>query len=590
MYSLKHGNGFAFHASLLFFCAIFVICCSDDGNKATDHRQQPDPTLADTTACPLVKVNAERLPELNIPRAGHNMFYAGDELTVVGGHTIGFKPTATAEYYKDGQWHQLPTEYPHDNGLAVPLTAGKVLLAGGHSEPIGIGQSYLVESYDPASHTCTGFSSLYTKRTLAQGIELDSGRVVIVGNHFHHDAIELFDGKKTFSLVKEVAVERMCPYIFRTSDGDVIILGAHDTRYQPVGSSTVDRMKGTPFSVPLLDEWQPMPFERSFSSDVSFIGDEQEGDYSYLLPVVNSDRQLAISLVRDTVFTLLPTDCVIPMAPFGDSILYDSPAIADRQVQRAYVVGRDMRDRYYFLSIDYAQMPADKAITGSQEKAWHAKLKLFYTDPMPDMGCTIPVLTPDGNLLITGGVNQSHDNFAPLSTVWLMHVNSEAPVLAESCSYAWLWVIVAVALLSALAYIIINRKRHKPIAESLPDSQAPATPSDEELMQRICQFLEQDQHYLQSRLRLTDVATSLNISVSTVTNVLAQQRGTTFAQLVGEYRVRHAQQLLREQPDMKIVIVSSQAGFTSETTFFRTFKAVTGLSPREWLAQYNEQN
>ena len=349
-------------------------------------------------------------------------------------------------------------------------------------------------------------------------------------------------------------------------------------------------MKGTPFSVPLLDEWQPMSFERSFSSDVSFIGDEQKGDYSYLLPVVNSDKQLAIALVRDTVFTLLPTDCVIPMAPFGDSILYDSPAIADRQVQRAYVVGRDIRDRYYFLSIDYAQMPADNAITGSQEKAWHAKLKLFYTDPMPDMGCTIPVLTPDGNLLITGGVNQSHDNFAPLSTVWLMHVNSEAPVLAESCSYAWLWGIVAVALLSALAYIIINRKRHKPIAESLPDSQAPATPSDEELMQRICQFLEQDQHYLQSRLRLTDVATSLNISVSTVTNVLAQQRGTTFAQLIGEYRVRHAQQLLREQPDMKIAFVSSQAGFTSETTFFRTFKAVTGLSPREWLAQYTEQN
>lgn len=39
----------------------------------------------DGDLCPIVKVNAERLPELNIPRAGHNMFYAGDELTVVGG-------------------------------------------------------------------------------------------------------------------------------------------------------------------------------------------------------------------------------------------------------------------------------------------------------------------------------------------------------------------------------------------------------------------------------------------------------------------------------------------------------------------------
>ena len=540
----------------------------------------------DKALCPIVKVNTERLPELNIPRAGHNMFYAGDELTVVGGHTIGFKPTATAEYYKDGQWHQLPTEYPHDNGLAVPLTAGKVLLAGGHSEPIGIGQSYLVESYDPASHTCTGFSSLYTKRTLAQGIELDSGRVVIVGNHFHHDAIELFDGRKTFSLVKEVAVERMCPYIFRTSDGDVIILGAHDTRYQPVGSSTVDRMKGTPFSVPLLDEWQPMPFERSFSSDVSFIGDEQKGDYSYLLPVVNSDRQLAISLVRDTVFTLLPTDCVIPMAPFGDSILYDSPAIVRRQAQRAYVVGRDMRNRYYFLTIDYAQMPAGPSvITRSQEEAWQAKLKLLYTDPMPDMGCTIPVLTPDGNLVITGGVNTSHDNFDPLATVWLVHVNGEAPPPAESRSYAWLWVIVAVALLSALAYIIINRKRHKPIAESLPDSQAPATPSDEELMQRICQSIERDRQYLTSRLRLSDIAVELGVSVTTLTDCIQSQRHCTFAQLIAEYRVHYAQQLLSENPEMKLYAVIAESGFTSESTFFRSFKAVTGLSPKEWLTQ-----
>lgn len=540
----------------------------------------------DKALCPIVKVNAERLPELNIPRAGHNMFYAGDELTVVGGHTKGFKPTATAEYYKDGQWHQLPTEYPHDNGLAVPLTSGKVLLAGGHSEPIGIGQSFLVECYDPASHTCTGFSSLYTKRTLAQGIELDSGRVVIVGNHFHHDAIELFDGRKTFSLVKEVAVERMCPYIFRTSDGDVIILGAHDTRYQPVGSSTVDRMKGTPFSVPLLDEWQPMPFERSFSSDVSFIGDEQKGDYSYLLPVVNSDRQLAISLVRDTVFTLLPTDCVIPMAPFGDSILYDSPAIVRRQAQRAYVVGRDMRNRYYFLTIDYAQMPAGPSvITRSQEEAWQAKLKLLYTDPMPDMGCTIPVLTPDGNLVITGGVNTSRDNFAPLSTVWLVHVNGEAPPPAESRSYAWLWVIVAVALLSALAYIIINRKRHKPIAESLPDSQAPATPSDEELMQRICQSIERNRQYLTSRLRLSDIAVELGVSVTTLTDCIQSQRHCTFAQLIAEYRVHYAQQLLSENPEMKLYAVIAESGFTSESTFFRSFKAVTGLSPKEWLTQ-----
>ena len=109
-------------------------------------------------------------------------------------------------------------------------------------------------------------------------------------------------------------------------------------------------------------------------------------------------------------------------------------------------------------------------------------------------------------------------------------------------------------------------------------------------MQRICQFLEHDRRYLQHRFKLSDVATELGVSVSAIADCLASQRGITFAQLLGEYRVRCAQQLLHNQPDMKVSELISQSGFTSETTFFRTFKAVTGLSPKEWLAQQSGQD
>ena len=37
---------------------------------------------------------------------------------------------------------------------------------------------------------------------------------------------------------------------------------------------------------------------------------------------------------------------------------------------------------------------------------------------------------------------------------------------------------------------------------------------------------------------------------------------------------------------MKLAAVFAESGFTSESTFFRTFKTVTGLSPKEWLAQH----
>ena len=74
------------------------------------------------TACPVVKLEAERLPDLNVPRCGHSIVVANDEVTVIGGHTTNFKPTPTAEYFKDGEWHLVETAFTHDDGFALPLS------------------------------------------------------------------------------------------------------------------------------------------------------------------------------------------------------------------------------------------------------------------------------------------------------------------------------------------------------------------------------------------------------------------------------------------------------------------------------------
>ena len=131
---------------------------------------------------PIKKVKVERLPDLNTPREGHAVFFAGGELMVAGGHTNGFVLTSTAEYLSDGKWHQLPMTYPHDHGTALVLNSGKVLLAGGSKEEMGVGQSYGVEMYDPSNRSFTGFGCLDKERTLASALELDSGRVIITGN------------------------------------------------------------------------------------------------------------------------------------------------------------------------------------------------------------------------------------------------------------------------------------------------------------------------------------------------------------------------------------------------------------------------
>ena len=134
------------------------------------------------------------------------------------------------------------------------------------------------------------------------------------------------------------------------------------------------------------------------------------------------------------------------------------------------------------------------------------------------------------------------------------------------------------AVVVLLAFLIIYKKKSRQgKGHHLYETN---NTSDEELMQRICEVIERDEQYLTPRLKLSDIAAELGVSVTAISDCISSQRNFTFAQLIAEYRVRYAQQLLADNPDMKLSTVMTKSGFTSETTFYRTYKAVTGQSPK----------
>ena len=553
--------------SLMMMLLPFVAVASSDSIKS---------------ACPLVKIEVERLPDLNIPRNGHSAVCLNGEVTVFGGHTTNFVLTPTAEYYKNGEWHLMDMAYPHDNGLCTVLHSGKVLLAGGSAEPMGVGQSYPVEEYDPETHTFRGFSILSMKRTFASGVELDSGRVVVTGNWYAGDGIEMFDGDRTFSPVKDVTIGRALPSLLRTSDGDVLILGNESSYDKPVSSDRIDRLKGEPLRVPLLNMWQPLNYMAPFPNDLGSIGDYtsllamqewSERDNTAWKPV---GHELAFMLVRDTVFSLLPTTCPVPKTGVSpsDSIFWYSPLIADRKVHRGYVHGVDLLGRSYVLCVEYDKRPAP--------------ITLYYTDVLPDAGSPMMVLTSDGDLMLVGGYNFNkkhggqleNDNFSPLASVYLLHLGSK-PVAEAGSSVAgrwWIWLLALLAILAIISFPYGMRRRRA--AESLVTDSPDST--NDELMRRICTLMEEQKLYLNSELKLNDVADALNTNRNLISSCINSQQGCSFSQFVNGYRVEHAKDLIRRKPDMKISEVWMQSGFSTETSFFRTFKAVTGMTPTEW--------
>ena len=94
--------------------------------------------------------------------------------------------------------------------------------------------------------------------------------------------------------------------------------------------------------------------------------------------------------------------------------------------------------------------------------------------------------------------------------------------------------------------------------------------------------MEDQRLYLNSDLQLSDVAAALGTNRNIVSNCINSQCHCSFSQYITTYRINHAKDLMRRQPDIKIVEVWTASGFTTESYFFRSFKAVTGMTPSEW--------
>ena len=543
--------------------------------------------------CPVVKVEVERLADMNLPRYGHSVLLLNGEPTVIGGHTTNFVPTATLEYYKDGKWHLVRTAFTHDDGFAVQLSTGKVLIGGGHEKNLGIGQSYEVELYDPETHTSVGFASLDTKRAMASALALDNDHVVIAGNWHHEDAIEIYDGKNGFMPVKGVSIGRCTPYILQTAKDDAIIIGSIDTVGRQIVLPVVDRLRGESYHVPLLETWKLIPAFLLWPSSNCFIGDESKGDYSYLLPVMDDEGQVAVARVTNGEFSLLDTDVPFPKSWQWGDIHYYNNLLVDRQRQRAYLIGCDLgfvspcdTTRAYVFAIDYAHSPA--------------RLSLCYTDVLTDVDIVNPLLTSDGDLMLTGG-NHEASYFKPTAATWLIHLSPRAQAANSSLPlWCWLLVIFAITALATWQILLYRRRKRNPvevtpaISAEAEDIIAAGTPEediqedlgisdgDAELMDRLLQMMEEEKPYLNPDLKVTDIAEALGTNRVVLSNCIKSRHNCTFPQFVNTYRVALAQQMLISRPDIKLAEVWTAAGFSSESSFYRIFKSITGTTPNDW--------
>ncbi len=104
------------------------------------------------------------------------------------------------------------------------------------------------------------------------------------------------------------------------------------------------------------------------------------------------------------------------------------------------------------------------------------------------------------------------------------------------------------------------------------------------ILTSLREHMEEQQPYLDSSLRLQDLAKSLNLSNHYISQVINNLEEKNFADFVNEYRIREAKKLLTTTSH-KIIHIAYDCGFNNKASFNNAFKRFTGMSPSEFREQ-----
>lgn len=111
------------------------------------------------------------------------------------------------------------------------------------------------------------------------------------------------------------------------------------------------------------------------------------------------------------------------------------------------------------------------------------------------------------------------------------------------------------------------------------------------LYSRIRAILENERLYLDANLSLRTLADRLDTNTKYLSQVVNHCSGHNFQQFVNTYRIQSVKARLAEGAHNALTLfgVAQQCGFKNKSTFYKVFKDVTNLTPREYLEQTQEK-
>lgn len=139
-----------------------------------------------------------------------------------------------------------------------------------------------------------------------------------------------------------------------------------------------------------------------------------------------------------------------------------------------------------------------------------------------------------------------------------------------------------------VAYMGLLQRRifcSEPIEQFLPvrkyQNSALTQAATASIKRQLERLLEEEMVFRENELRLTDLAAYLNIGHHALSQVINEQYGVNFFELINSYRVNYVRRLLDDPACQQhtILQIAFEAGFNNKVSFNRCFKKAFGLTP-----------
>lgn len=106
------------------------------------------------------------------------------------------------------------------------------------------------------------------------------------------------------------------------------------------------------------------------------------------------------------------------------------------------------------------------------------------------------------------------------------------------------------------------------------------------LLPQLTRVIEEDKVYLQSDLRLDDLARLLHTNRTYISRFIKEEFQCNFSEFINRKRIEYAQELFHNSPGMTQEQIAEMSGFTHASSFSRVFKQCMGMTFREFQKKH----